>query len=811
MSRWCVRSCGNVLAEVPSLAAHTRASLEFDAVIAQIAAQTTCAPGKNATARLAPLSDRAAADAEQGLIEDAGAFLHAGGDLVFGGADDVTELIARAGKGASLSGADLRALAQAERVLHAVARAPRTQAPTADALAVPRGAFKALLARRQDTSDLVRRLDDAIEPEGRVADGASAELARTRRQQRALHDEIRDRCAAIVRNPSTAKMLSEPVVTVRAGRYVVPVRTEFVGEFQGVVHDESSSGATAYVEPLACVEANNRLRALESAEEREVARILAQLTRQVASRSAELLANAALLARLDSVGARARWGIAATAHRPVLLEQHALRIVGGRHPLLTRAAQPLDVEIGFAFDALVISGPNMGGKSVALKTIGLFCLLAYAGVPLPAQPGTEIGWFGRITCVLGDEQSIAQNLSSFSAHLQALRDALERAGSGSLVLVDEIGSGTEPVAGAALAQAFIEACLATGARVVVTTHYTQLKVFAASLERIANASMLFDAKTNAPTYVLALGVPGQSLAFPVARALRLPAAMIERAEALLGEEGRRLESAFEGLAAERAELQRRQAELTASRAEVARLEKRLEEQAAGFERERLQFQRRAAAVLDDAVRQVRAELMERAARSGESRRRQTGAATPAPDLQKTLEDMRKSLGLQAAAADDPARRDFQPGDRVYVRDFDATGVISELYERDALVAMGTVKVVVPRNSLAAPVDVVPRANVRGLDVARANARGNERLLADSAPTEIDVRGMRVDEAMPLVDKALDSATLAGANELRIIHGKGTGQLGRGIREFLREHPQVAGTANAGDREGGSGVTIVTLR
>lgn len=793
------------MADVSSLAAHTRASLEFDAVVAQIAARATCVPGKNSVLTLAPQRDRAAADAEQTLVEDAVAFLRAGGDIAFGGADDVTDLVARAGLGAALSGTDLRAIAEAESALHAVARpAP---AHKADALAVPRGALKVLLGRRLDTSDLVRRIDDAVEPEGRVADGASPELARIRRQQRTLHDEIRDRCAAIVRNPSTAKLLSEPVVTIRAGRYVVPVRTEFVGEFQGVVHDESSSGATAYVEPLVCVEANNRLRALESAEEREIARILAQLTRYVASRSEDLLANAVLLARLDVVGARARWGVAVMAHRPTLVEHHALRIVGGRHPLLTRTAQPLDAEVGFGFDALVISGPNMGGKSVALKTMGLFCLLAYAGVPLPAQPGTEIGWFDRIACVLGDEQSIAQNLSSFSAHLQALREALEGAASGSLVLVDEIGSGTEPVAGAALAQAFIEACLAAGARVVVTTHYTQLKVFAASLERVANASMLFDAKTNAPTYVLALGVPGQSLAFPLARALRLPAPMIERAEELLGEEGRRLESAFEGLAAERAQLQQRQAELAASRTEVARLEKRLEDQAAAFERERLQFQHRAAAVLDDAVRQVRAELMERAARSGESRRRQSGPPAAAPDLQKTLEDMRKSLGLQAAAADDPARRDFQPGDRVYVRDFDATGVISELYERDALVAMGTVKVVVPRAELTAAVSQ-PGATS---GAPRANARGSEGLLADSAPTEIDVRGMRVDEAMPMVDKALDSATLAGATELRIIHGKGTGQLGRGIREFLREHPQVAAMANAADRQGGSGVTVVTLR
>jgi len=804
--------------------AHALAALEFDDVVAQIAAKTTCEPGKRAAAGLAPLPSRAQADEEQELVEDAMAFVHAGGDIAFGGAQDVTELIARAHKGATLSGPDLHAISEAERALRAVghvaARSLNAHDPAGDAFAAPRGAFKTLLSRRQDTADLVRRIDAAIEPEGRVADAASPELARIRRQQRVLHDEIRDRCAAITRNPSTAKMLSEAVVTVRAGRYVVPVRKEFAGEFPGVVHDESSSGSTVYVEPLASVEANNRLRALESAEEREIARILAQLTSHVGAHAQALQANAALLARLDAVGARARWGLAHAALRPLLAERHALRIAGGRHPLLTRAAKPLDVEVGIGFDALVISGPNMGGKSVALKTMGLFCLLAYSGVPLPASPGTEIGWFDRIVCVLGDEQSIAQNLSSFSAHLAALRAALESASSGSLVLVDEIGSGTEPVAGAALAQATIEALLAKGARVVVTTHYTQLKVFAAATERVANASMLFDAATNAPTYVLAIGVPGQSLAFPLARALGLPPAMIARAEALLGEEGRRLESAFEGLAAERSEMLKRQAEFEALRAQASGLERQLKDQAAAFERERKQFEQRAAAVLHDAVRQVRAELMERAARSGESRRRQSGAAAPAADLNKTLEDMRKSLGLQAAEPGDPAARQLQPGDRVYVRSFGAPGTVSELYDRDALVTMGSVKVVVPRSELGADVSATGTASAQKKPGAVERKPGAVEFirpsssnvpLASDAPSAIDVRGMRVDEAMPLVDKALDSASLAGAAELRIIHGKGTGQLGKGIREFLRGHAQVAGLAQAGDREGGSGVTIVTLR
>ncbi len=706
-------------------------------------------------------------------------------------------IIERAALGASLSGLDLRSIAEAERALAACGRVKAQSALR------PTGAFKELLGRRVDTSALIAHIDRAIEPEGRVADAASSALAKIRRQQRALQEEVRDRCQALVRKPSVAKLLSEAVVTVRGGRYVLPVRREYVSQFEGVVHDESASGATTYIEPMACVEANNRLRSLESAEEREIARILAQLSGEVGAQADSLRANAALLARVDGVGARARWGLTQAAGKPDLGADRSLRIVAGRHPLLRREVQPLDADLGERFDALIISGPNMGGKSVALKTIGLFCALSYAGIPLPAAAGTHFGQFDHVACILGDEQSIADDLSSFSAHLQALRGALALAGPRALVLVDEIGSGTEPAAGAALAQAFVETVLERGARVVVTTHFTQLKVFAAAAERVTNASMLFDPTTNAPTYVLAIGVPGQSLAFPLARALRLDAAMIARAEELLGAQARGLERAFEGLAAERDALRRKQADSDAERRRREQLEAELARQVEAAAQERKQFERRAAGVLDDAVRQVRAELVERAARSAEVARRQKAPseADAGKTLAKTLQNMRKSLGLEATAPGDVNVPDFKPGDPVFVRSLEAAGVVRELYGRDALIAVGGLKVVVPRSELTAAVNAAPRAH----------ARGSEGILADSAPTEIDVRGMRVDEAMPLVDKALDSASLAGAPELRVIHGKGTGQLGRGIREFLRDHPQVAAIAQAGDRQGGSGVTVITLK
>jgi len=785
------------------LAEYDLGALEFHEVLAGVAAQTTCEPGKTATLALVPLSSVAQADAEQALVEDATVYVHAGGTIAFDGVVDAREHIARAELGAPLSGPDLRAVAHAEAALARVAaRSPKGAEVGAS------GHLRRLFAQRADTNDVVRAIEGAIEPDGRVGDGACAELRQIRQQQRILHEDIRKRCQAIVRSPKTAAMLSEPLVTVRAGRYVVPVRKECAGSFNGVVHDESASGATAYIEPMACVEPNNRLRALEAAEEREIAKVLSRLTAQVASRAEDLKANAGLLTRLDTLGARARWALARGAQRPKLGADRALRIVAGRHPLLTRAATPCDVELGQRFDALVISGPNMGGKSVALKTIGLFCVLAYAGVPLPAQAGTEIGWFDRVACVLGDEQSIARNLSSFSAHLEALREALAEVKHGSLLLVDEIGGGTEPVAGAALAQAFVESALAAGARVVITTHFTQLKIFAAETAGVTNASMLFDEATNAPTFVLALGVPGQSLALPLAQALRLPPPMIARAQALLGEENRRLDAAFSGLAAERSELLRQQAELDALRSQTQQLAAQLRDKGAALEAERRQFEQRAAAVLDDVARQVRADLMERAARGDGSRRRQAAPrASATHDLAKTLADVRKQLGLEVAAPGETIRPELRAGDRVLVSSFNAAGVISELYARDALVAIGGVKVVVPRSDLTADRTQTVRKNAP--PQWRAREPATTEVLA--VPTEIDVRGMRVDDAMPLVDKALDSAALAGAQQLRIIHGKGTGQLGRGIRGFLKEHAQVAGLASASDREGGSGVTVVTLR
>jgi DNA mismatch repair protein MutS2 len=791
------------------------AALEFDGVLAQIATRATCDTGRAAVFGLTPSGDLGAADAQLALVEDAITFFRAGGDFAFAGAVDMARALERAVVGGPLSGAELRRIAENELTLAAACRAIAGDARAAgERSASP---LRTLARSRMPTDALVGRLTAALEEDGRVADGASTELAKIRRQQRKLHDEVRERCQAITRNAETAKMLSEPIVTIRRGRYVVPVRVEYASQFPGVVHDQSASGATMFIEPMAVVEVNNRLRGLETAEERETSRILAELSAATAGQADAIANNAELCARLDCVGARGRWAILSDAGRPSLVRERFVRIVRGRHPLLRRTAVPLDIDVGDAFDALIISGPNMGGKTVMLKTVGLFCIMAYAGIPLPAAAGTVIGTFDHIACVIGDEQSIAENLSSFSAHLRALRSAQSRAGAGSLILVDEIGSGTEPGAGAALAQAFIEAILGVGACAVVTTHYTQLKIFAADHARVANASMLFDPATNEPTYVLAVGVPGRSLAFALARALGFDAPTIERAEVLLGAEAMDLERVFAALAAEREQLAAKVGDLEAQGRRADELESGLREQLAQAQRERAAFEQRAAETLARAVRDVENEVRAAAGKSADDARRQRPKPLPQADqaLDRTLTEMRRSLGLEqqdrgAVGVSRPtgtAAPAFLIGDAVFVHSFGRSGIVADVYERDVLVAMGNAKTVVAPGDLTHEATAHPSA----AGAVSRKSSGGVPPAAESAATTIDVRGMRVEEAMPIVDKALDDASLAGLRELRILHGKGTGQLGRGIREFLRDHLQVDGAAFAHDREGGTGVTVVSLK
>jgi DNA mismatch repair protein MutS2 len=660
--------------------------------------------------------------------------------------------------------------------------------------------------------EVAAAIDRSIGERGEVLDRASPALARLRRNAAHAQDEARDRCAAILRSPRYAKAIQDTIVTVREGRFVIPVKAEFGNSVAGVVHDTSSTGHTLFIEPLDALDVNNRLRTLRIEEEHEVARILAELSSLVGSRAAQIEANLEVLAGIDLVLARVRVAQAMDAVAPVVVDAARVDIRTGRHPLLAERAVPQSVVLDDETRFIIISGPNMGGKTVALKLVGLFVAMTYCGMQLPAAEGTTIGAFDYLGCDIGDEQSIAENASTFSAHLRRLRTIVEASGSRSLVLVDEIASGTEPGAGAALGIALVEHLLARGARGIVTTHGTELKLFAHATPHVTNASVRFDPRTFAPTYELDLGSPGRSLAFPLARTLGLDDAIVTRAEALLSSSERDYDRALAELADVRTEAAAERDALRRERSQLAGLENTARERAAALERERTALARQADDRLGRALREFVAEL-ERRNKDRVGRAKVTSGQ--ASLLDRVLEDVHRDLGIAkpvrppAAGAGSPARVPIAIGDRVFVDSLQSAGDVVDDYGDGVLVAIGSMKTVVPKAGL--------RVTRRAADAGKksrpsGDARAGEATLeaATGARTELDVRGKRFVEAEPLVDKWIDESSLLGLSPLRLIHGKGTGLLGRGLQQWLKERAGVKEVRYGNADEGGGGVTIFGL-
>ena len=645
------------------------------------------------------------------------------------------------------------------------------------------------------------RIDDAIGDRGEVLDRASPELGRLRRGISTASAEARERTTAIARSPKYRSMLQDDVVTVREGRFVVPVKAEFSGAFKGIVHDSSATGQTYFVEPLEALEANNRLRSLRVAEEHEVARILATLSALVGKHADDLERNAQIYADLDLIYAKARIAEDSRAVAPLLEDVSAVRIFDGRHPLLDDRAVPQSLQLDDEIRLLIISGPNMGGKTVTLKMVGLFVLMTYAGMHLPAQPGTSVGRFERIYADIGDEQSIAQNASTFSQHLLRYGEILAGVGPRALVVIDEIGGGTEPSAGAALAVALLEKFLASGALTVATTHAGELKLFGHSHVHVRNASVRFDPDTYAPTYHLEIGAPGQSLAFPLARAMHIDPAVVDRAEQILSSNERDYDRALAELAILQAQAAAQRDELASQRERLSQAERDAQRREQEFEEERRGFARAAEARLNDTLRGFVRDLERR---SSESRRAKVTPGQSAA-LTRAIGDLHRDLGLERRRPPQEAPERLAAGDRVFVESLEQEGTVVELDEAagEAVVQIGAMRTTAKTDQLR-----------------RAGAAPPQRRLQSSTPAveiaahampEIDVRGKRLVEAEPLVERWLDEAALLGHSPLRLIHGKGTGLLGRGLQEYLKTHPNVRKFRYGNENEGGSGVTIVELK
>ena len=649
-------------------------------------------------------------------------------------------------------------------------------------------------------------IGDAIGDRGEVLDRASPALARIRRRAAAAQEEARERCQSILRSAQYAKAVQDSIVTMREGRFVIPVKAEFAGQVPGVVHDTSASGHTLFVEPLGALDVNNGLRTLRIEEEREIARILRELSGLVGRHANQAEANVEVLAEIDLALARARLAMRTNASAPEIVDEARVEVRSGRHPLLGERAVPQSLALDDERRFIVISGPNMGGKTVALKMLGTFVAMAYCGLQLPAGEGTAIGGFEQLACDIGDDQSIAENASTFSARLRRLREIVAIAGPRSLLLIDEIASGTEPASSAALGVAVLEHLLACGARGIITTHATELKLFAHDTPGVVNASVRFDPATYAPTYQLDIGSPGRSLAFPLARALGLDAGIVERAESLLSSSERDYDRALAELADVRAQAAAEREALERERAHLETLQGNVRRRADALERERRQLAQHAEERLSRALREFAGELERRSRDRIASRARITPGQSAL--LERVLTDVHRDLGIKPGrpAAQTAAAPALAVGDMVAVETLGGEGTIAEDYGDTVLVALGSMRTVVPK----AHVRLVRRAAARPDPGGRARAGQTVLDAAGSARPELDVRGKRFVEAEPVVEKWLDEAQMLGSASLRLIHGKGTGLLGRGLQEYLRNHAAVKTVRYGNAEEGGSGVSIVEL-
>ena len=784
-------------------------------MVEMLAARTAFTPSRELAEASLPMSDARHVALLQEQTDEAVRLLDEQAQASIAGARDVRGPIERARRGGRLSTQELLDIAE---TLHATTLfATRLTSWRGRHL----GEVRELL---DDAPPLRERIERSIDEAGEILDTASGELAAIRKRMRTAQERVRERLNAMLRSTELAGVIGEAIVTVRAGRYVIPVRAEAKGRLKGIVHDQSASGATLFVEPLTVVELNNTWTQAALDEAREVERFLDELSRAIEANAESLATSLEALARADLWLARARLAADQNGVRAAPSED-AVELLTARHPLLGSGAVPIDLRLGerFGYRAMVITGPNTGGKTVSLKTLGLLALMNQAGLRVPAADGARMPVFGQVMADIGDEQSIAQSLSTFSSHLVNVVRFVEAAQPGVLVLLDEVGAGTDPTEGSALAMAIVERLLAAGATVAATTHYAELKTFATEHANVTNASVEFDVATLRPTYRLTIGLPGKSQAFAIARRLGLPSDVLEDAQRRVSAEHQSMEETLAAI--QRAERARGEELDLARKERVAAAEDR-EKARSGITRARQE----AGKVLEEA-RQAADALVARAERDVADIRREVGRVQPSrgsrrtsaaaaglQQLERRAAEARATLDRAAARPEAGARSDSQDGRGAALpepriglygrsRTLGTTGRIVERSGRTGRVTLETegARVVVPGDDVevvAEPAPAPPSAD-RAADELRRRAA------ARIAP-QLDLRGERVEAALERLDAYLDEALLAGLDSVTIIHGAGTGALRRSIRDRLAEHPRVRGTRSGRRDEGGDGATIVEL-
>ena len=655
-----------------------------------------------------------------------------------------------------------------------------------------------------------RHLKDTIDEHGNFRDDASPELRRITRELHTAQAHVKDRLSVILHDAANQKYFQEAIVTVRDERYVIPVKQEYRNYFPGVIHDQSASGATLFIEPLATVELNNTVRQMALAREQEIQRILQKLSAEIAVNGSILAANCEILAAIDLIFARAGLAREMEAYPPTLNRDGYVHLKRARHPLLPKdKVVPIDIELGKMFFVLLVTGPNTGGKTVSMKTLGLLALLSQIGCFLPTAPDSELPVYRNIYADIGDEQSIEQSLSTFSAHTRNIVRIIEKAEEGDLILLDEVGAGTDPDEGAALARSIIEHFLRRNISVVATTHYAALKTYAYTQAGVENASVEFDLKTLRPTYRLLIGIPGASNAFSISRQLGLPQDIVARAEIYVNEEHTHFERIVNELEQEKKDYEVRNRALHNRESEMTAIETRLCSEREALTASRQELLHKAREEANNIVREAR-----RSAEETIKSLKEQFDDHGVKERRKAIQDARNRLdeayvqgGLpKNEVVGEPVRpNSIQAGDIVYIKSLAQEGTVLAVQDNELTVQVGGLRTIVKMNACTFVGRKKHKKSTKvhvGTSISRKSAE---------IRPQIDVRGMTVLEAEDVLGKFIDDAVFTGLSKILLIHGKGTGALRQGLQKYLKQHRYVLSFSFADISEGGTGATVVELK
>ena len=786
----------------------TLTKLEFDKIIALLEEEAGSFRGRQLCRRLKPMTDLGKIDTFQEQTAAAFTRIVRKGRISFGDAMPVEESMKRLEVGGALTSSELlricRLLANAARV-KSYGRHD-TQEDASDCL-------DAYFDQLEPLTPLSSEIERCIISEDEISDDASSTLKHIRRSIGSINDKVHSTLSSLV-NGSLRTYLQDPIITMRGDRYCIPVKAEYRGQVQGLIHDQSSPGSTLFIEPMAVVKLNNDLKELYAKEQEEIQAILARLSEEAAQYIEEIRADYRALTDLDFIFARGALALSMLGSRPVFNEQGRIRIREGRHPLLDqKTVVPITVSLGDDFTLLIITGPNTGGKTVSLKTVGLFTLMGQAGLHIPAGDRSELAVFHQVYADIGDEQSIEQSLSTFSSHMTNIVSFLKKVDERSLVLFDELGAGTDPTEGAALAIAILSHLHSRNIRTMATTHYSELKVYALSTPGVENACCEFDVESLRPTYRLLIGIPGKSNAFAISGKLGLPDYIIEDAKKRLSEQDVSFEDLLSDLEASRRTIEKEREEIAAYRREAENLKQQAAQRQAKLDEQRDRIIREANEKANAILREAK-EVADETIRNFHKFGKENISAA---EMEKERERLRKKIKDTSAASSLGSQKpkkqhkpsDFKLGESVKVLSMNLTGTVSSLPDSrgNVTVQMGILRSQVNISDLEIIEEPSPYTQKKFSRTSKGKIAMGKSL---SVSPEINLLGKTVDEAVSELDKYLDDALLSHLNTVRVVHGKGTGALRKGIHEYLRRQKHVKSYHLAEFGEGDAGVTIVEL-